>query len=134
MNNKQVRMNTEILDLQNKIISFTEKAYLITRECVRACDSKNPERVNDLIGERDKVLSIIQSYQENLSIYKLNDEQKVIMEEFKTNLSKIISSIIKKDEYILEYLNEEKKNMQSEIAKVYQNKENLKGYNLNNLK
>jgi uncharacterized membrane protein YqiK len=123
-------MNKEKVELQNQIIDFTQKAYEISKKCVVLCDSGNAAEVVKLIDEREKILSIIQSLQERLALYEKEDYD----DEFNENLSEVIQSIIKKDDYIVSKLMDEQKNVQTEIAKVYQNKENLKGYNLNNLK
>lgn len=118
------------IQLQQKIIDFTKRAYDMTKKCVEHCQADNADEVVTLIEDREKILNIIESLQVKLSTHEKEDYD----EEYNQYLSKIVQSIIKKDEFITDSLSKTKKNIKSEIAKVYQNKENFRGYNLNNLK
>ena len=110
-----------------------EKTILISTQCVRYVDEEDFEKLDSTMAEREKLINIIQIIYDRV----LLRETRVKTESnqaFNDQVNQLIAEIMKMDSYILEKLEKEHKNTQIEIAKVFKNKENFKGYNLNCLK
>ncbi len=122
-------------DLQDQLIQFLEKAYQLTQLALKCVQQRDYERLSEILDNRERAVNIIQSLSENLSLHskdKKNNSDAVI--QFNNQVSLVIEKINQMDEIITSCLEHEKDKTQFEIAKTFKNKENFKGYNLNNLK
>jgi len=112
---------------------FIEKALLLSADCLNHIANDNAEKLLETLENRDRVINIINSLHENVTLEQtqINSEYN---DEFNNQLNQLITVINQIDEKVLTYLHEEREIVQNEIAKTFKNKENLKGYNLNSLK
>lgn len=108
-----------------------ETALELSDICLNLINGKDIEKALDVLENRSRVVSIILHLDEQLRLSPEANGQK--HEEY-DRLYRLISKVNLKDEQIFEMLSQEKILTQNEIAKTCKNKENLKGYNLNNLK
>ena len=102
-------------------------------QCLELLHSKRFDAALDVLDNRGRVVSIIIHLDEQIRITPsepVNDQGS----EENNLVNQLIKSINIKDEEIFELLSHEKLLTQNEIAKTRKNKENFKGYNLNNLK
>jgi hypothetical protein len=124
----------EHYDLLTDLIA---KAILISQQTVERVDALQFDKVEELTQKREKVISIILTLHERLDLSQQilkNTAESERAVAFNNQLNLLIEKISDFDEYIMLRLNEEKDKTQIEIAKVFKNKENFKGYNLNCLK
>jgi hypothetical protein len=113
------------------------KAIYISQQTVQMVDAFQFDKVEELTRKREKVISIILTLHERLELSQQivkNTTERERAIAFNNQLNLLIENISEFDEYIMLRLNEEKDKTQIEIAKVFKNKENFKGYNLNCLK
>ena len=113
------------------------KAILISQQTVESVDALRFDRVEELTQKREKIINIILTLHERLDLSQQilkNTAESDRAIAFNNQLNLLIEKISDFDEYIMLRLNEEKDKTQIEIAKVFKNKENFKGYNLNCLK
>jgi hypothetical protein len=113
------------------------KAIYISQQSVQMVDAFQFDKVEELTRKREKVISIILTLHERLELSQQivkNTTERERAIAFNNQLNLLIEKISEFDEYIMLRLNEEKDKTQIEIAKVFKNKENFKGYNLNCLK
>jgi hypothetical protein len=113
------------------------KAIYISQQTVQMVDAFQFDKVEELTRKREKVISIILTLHERLELSQQivkNTTERERAIAFNNQLNLLIEKISEFDEYIMLRLNEEKDKTQIEIAKVFKNKENFKGYNLNCLK
>lgn len=102
-------------------------------QCLELLRSKRFDAALDVLDNRGRVVNIIIHLDEQIRITPsepVNDQGS----EENNLVNQLIKSINIKDEEIFELLSHEKLLTQNEIAKTRKNKENFKGYNLNNLK
>ncbi len=116
-----------------QLIDFLDKAYLLTQEALKAVQVKDYNKLNVILDNRERAINIVNSLSENLALHyqKANPQ---LVKEINNQVTQIINKIASLDEIIESCLEFEKNKTQFEIAKTFKNKENLKGYNLNNLK
>jgi CRISPR/Cas system CSM-associated protein Csm4 (group 5 of RAMP superfamily) len=93
--------------IQEQLIDFLQKAYELSTAALKKAQAGEMDQLSELLDNRERSINIINSLTEKL-----------------TNIDDIITSC----------LQHEKEKTQNEIAKAFQNKENFKGYNLNNTK
>jgi hypothetical protein len=122
-------------DIQENLIVFLEKAYELTTQALKNAQASEFEQLNTLLENRERAINVIQSLSEKLSLYPANEnEAPNSLIEFNNQVSQVIDKINSMDEIITSCLEHERNKTQIEIAKTFKNKENFKGYNLNNLK
>ena len=121
-------------DVQEQLINFLEKAYELTTLSLKAAQEGRFEELVDLLDNRERAINITQSLSERLSLHQSQSENPDIVVEFNNQVNQVIKNIVKMDNIITECLEHEKNKTQFEIAKTYKNKENFRGYNLNNIK
>lgn len=121
-------------EVQDQLIDFLEKAYQLTQAALKAAQNKEFKNVEQILDNRERALNVIVSLSEKLALYQKNPNAPKTIEEFNNQVSRVIEKIFQMDELITSCLVHEKEKTQNEIAKTFKNKENLKGYNLNNTK
>jgi hypothetical protein len=124
---------SEMQEIQKNLISFLDKAYDLTIESFKLVQKQEFEQLNTVLANRERAISIIDSLSQNLSMYQKVMEQ-AEYNEFNNQVSLVIEKINSIDEIVMSCLEHEKNKTQFEIAKSHKNKENFKGYNLNNVK
>ena len=133
--NKNSKATSEITMSKNYEL-FTdlfEKIIYVSRKCLECAESGDFEQINFLVEQRDKLISITETIHERLTLEQMNMDSSIAIE-FNNQVNELIEKMNQMDEQILIKLNEERDNMQIEIAKSFKNKENFRGYNLNCLK
>jgi hypothetical protein len=124
----------EHYDLLTDLIA---KAIFISQQTVERVDAMQFDKVEELTRKREKIINIILTIHERLDLSQKilkNTAESERAIAFNNQLNLLIEKISDFDEYVMVKLNEEKDKTQIEIAKVFKNKENFKGYNLNCLK
>jgi len=111
---------------QQLIYQVIEKAVILTSDALSLSQGDQIEEVSRLIAKRDNVFEIF-----NLTYERV---ESVFNQEYKNQLNQLISQIMQMDLIILQNLELQKEKVQIDIAKIFKNKENFKGYNLNTLK
>ena len=122
-----------MIDTQNSLIEFLEKAYELTTLALKLVQKSELDQLNEVLENRERAINIIESLSERLSLHKKNADP-LHVEAFNNQVNQVISKIANMDDIIMSCLEHEKTKTQFEIAKTFKNKENFKGYNLNNLK
>lgn len=120
-------------DIQDNLIIFLEKAYELTKIALKQVQDKEFEQLHVVLDNRERAINVVQSLSEKLSLYEKKADPKLLFE-FNNQVTQIIERIYAMDDIITNCLEHEKNKTQFEIAKTHKNKENFKGYNLNNLK
>lgn len=120
-------------NIQIQLIDFLEKAYQLTQESLKLVQAQNFEKLSQTLDNRERAVNIIQSLSEQLALHQKNLKPEEY-QEFNNQVSQVINKIESMDEIITSCLEHEKNKTQFEIAKTFKNKENFKGYNLNNTK
>ncbi|HLW57330.1 MAG TPA: hypothetical protein VKY27_08090 [Bacteriovoracaceae bacterium] len=115
-------MNKFIELLQEYLI----KAIELTETMINS-DFSDTETIALMTQNRERLMHII----DQIASYIVWDE---VSNEDKTHLNKQIDYIKKLDEKLLTSLQTYKQEVQADIKKTYKAKENIKGYNLNDLK
>lgn len=127
---KQIKKNLLnyglFMNAQELIYKLIEKAVILTADAMSLSTSDNIEDINKLISHRDHILNIFSNTYERL--------EKNLNQEYKNQLNQLIVQIMDMDQLILENLEKQKEKVQIDIAKIFKNRENFKGYNLNTLK
>jgi hypothetical protein len=124
----------EHYDLLTELIA---KAILISQQTIERVDALQFDKVEELTHKREKIINIILTLHERLDLSQQilkNTAESERAIAFNNQLSLLVEKISQFDDYIMLRLNDEKDKTQIEIAKVFKNKENFKGYNLNCLK
>ena len=123
-----------MIETQNNLIEFLDKAYKLTTEALKAVQDKEFEELNDILSNRERAVNIVLSMSERLSLHQkeITHTEEVIA--FNNQVSQVLDKINQMDEIITSCLQHEKTLTQSEIADTHKNKESFKGYNLNNIK
>lgn len=119
----------ELSNLEN----FLNRALKVTADITDLINSKSDlENISELLDNRERLISVITHFHDKIVLYP---ESQRSNHSIKINrLSQYIEILIENGLEIEALLEVEKKEMQNQIAKVFKNKENLKGYNLNNIK
>lgn len=120
-------------EVQNQLLTFLEKAYELTTIALKLVQKNEIEQLINVMENRERAINIIESLSEKLSLYQKNADPE-LYQAFNNQVSQVITKIASMDDIITECLEHEKKKTQFEIAKTFKNKENFKGYNLNNIK
>lgn len=118
-----------MIDSPEEIISdLVEKMITLTADARIHCLQENidTEEILNLFSRREKLIHIFES------LY-LKFEKRFHLD-FKNQINQLINKIDEMDKFVLECLELEKEKTQIAIAKVFKNKENFKGYNLNTTK
>lgn len=114
----------------NKFIELLQE-YLIRAieltETMINSDYSDTDTIALMTQNRERLMHII----DQIASYIVWDE---VSDQDKVHLNKQIDYIKKLDEKLLTNLQTYKKEVQTEIKKTFQTKENIKGYNLNDLK
>lgn len=118
---------------QENLIVFLEKAYELTVSSLKLAQAKNFDELIKVLDNRERAINVVQSMSENLALHQKNKEQESYVT-FNNQVNQVIEKIHGIDEIVMTCLDHEKEKTQFEIAKTFQNKENLKGYNLNKIK
>ena len=121
-------------EIQGQLITFLEKAYQLTTQALKLVQEQDFEKLHLVLDNRERAVGIIQSLSEKLSLYSNNTDSPEAFQEFNNQVNQVIEKISAMDEIITSCLEHEKNKTQFEIAKTFKNKENFKGYNLNNIK
>lgn len=119
------------------LTDLIEKAVKISQECVKQVNTGDFESLDGLIKQREKVISVISTVHERLTLEQNSLKDKGQREDailYNNQLNLLLNKISEFDDFIVTKLDEERDKTQIEIAKAFKNKENLKGYNLNCLK
>lgn len=118
------------LSLLNNLI---ESVVRLTQKSLTDAQNSNFDKIDYYIEERGKALTIIELMLEKLNINPVYNNSETITQ-YNNQLNQLVSLIHQSDEQLVKYLQEESIKTQNQIAKTFKNKENLKGYNLNDLK
>lgn len=102
------------------------KAIELTEKMIQE-DYSQTERIALMSENRERLMFIINQVASYISWEEVTDENK-------THLNKQIDYIKKLDEELLTKLQEYKQEVQEEIKATHQQKENIKGYDLSDLK
>lgn len=104
---------------------FMVKAIVKT-EHVLAADLKN-ENLEEFVNQREKLFTIIDQISTKI-------EWNLVAEDKKNELNRQIEYIKKLDEELLVKLTAYQQELKKDIEKTFRQKENIKGYNLNDVK
>lgn len=115
--------------LQLHTLELVEKALVLSRVALRQSQLNNLEELNLTLSNRERVINILLSHSENLSLYKDHEQEENVA--FNTQLDQKLNEINKVDQIIVDFLQHQKSLTQVEIAQTFKNKESFKGYNLN---
>ncbi|MFT6630723.1 MAG: aspartate/tyrosine/aromatic aminotransferase [Bacteriovoracaceae bacterium] len=121
-------------EIQGQLITFLEKAYQLTTQALKLVQEQDFEKLHLVLDNRERAVGIIQSLSEKLSLYSKNTDSPEAFQEYNNQVNQVIEKISAMDDIITSCLEHEKNKTQFEIAKTFKNKENFKGYNLNNIK
>lgn len=102
------------------------KAIELTETMIKS-DYSDTETIALMTQNRGRLMQII----DQIASYIIWEE---VSEEDKTHLNNQVNFIKKLDEQLLVNLQSYKDEVQADIKKTFQTKENIKGYNLNDLK
>ncbi len=119
------------------LTDLLEKAIRLSKQCIHSVDTNEIENLADMIATREKIINVILTIHERLDLEQnnlKNSKEREFALEFNNQVNLLIVKISELDDELMVKLSEEKDKTQLEIAKVFKNKENLKGYNLNCLK
>lgn len=114
---------------QKVFLKSLETALELSQLCLQLIEEKKHEKALAVLDNRSRVVNIVLHLDETV-----RGAGHEVSEEFNNLVSRLITSINERDKIIYERLNQEKLLTQNEIAKTSKNKENFKGYNLNDLK
>ncbi|MBD64106.1 MAG: hypothetical protein CME62_02790 [Halobacteriovoraceae bacterium] len=124
-----------MIETQNNLIEFLEKAYQLTINALKEAQNGEFDKLNNTLENRKRAINIIDSLSQQLALHQKNpDHNKELAEQFNNQVNQVINKINSVDEIMMACLEHEKSKTQFEIAKTFKNKENFKGYNLNNTK
>ena len=122
-----------MIETQNSLMEFLEKAYELTTLALKLVQKQDIEALNNVLANRERAINIMESLSERLSLHQKNADPKHV-EAFNNQVNQVITKIANMDDIIMDCLEHAKSKTQFEIAKTFKNKENFKGYNLNNIK
>ena len=111
---------------------LVEKTLLCTKKILDL--SKDPEQVDKTIASlhnRERLINAINELQAKLNSM---ENKSNTLNHWNKEISNIIVSIQNMDIEIINNLEATKRQLNNEIAKTFKNKENFKGYNLNDIK
>ncbi len=123
-----------MINTQKEFVDILTKAYQLTREALTLAQTGEVNKLNRTLDNRERVFSIAETLSERLALHFKTNPNKDLINEFNVHTARIIDQINQIDSLITDVLENEKNKTQFEIAKTHKNKENFKGYNLNNLK
>ncbi len=112
--------------LVNLFEEFVTKAIIETERAI-TLDSSDISSIENFMLNRDRLLQIINQISNQIEWETVNDDTK-------TNLNRYIDYIKKLDEQLLVKLQSTREEIKSDIEKTFKQKENIKGYNLNDTK
>jgi hypothetical protein len=116
----------------NQLENFLNKALALTEIISTKAVQEDFESTASLLDNRERLISVITHYHEKLMLYPNNERAEHNIQI--NRLSRYIDILVEKTHEIEDYLIKNKEEIQIQIAKAFKNKENLKGYNLNNVK
>lgn len=122
-----------MIETQKTLLEFLEKAYELTTLALKLVQKRDIDSLNEVLDNRERAINIVETMSERLALHQTQQDPSEY-EAFNNQVSQVITKMGTMDEIILECLEHEKSKTQFEIAKTFKNKENFKGYNLNNLK
>ena len=105
---------------------FLMKAILMTEAILSRKIEAGPELEN-FTSNRDRLLQVIDQLSRKIDWNDISDEKRF-------ELNRQIEFIKKLDEQLIVKLQEYQKNVREEIEKTFRQKENIKGYNLSDVK
>lgn len=116
---------------QDLFIQALRDAVMMSEQVIDCFEKNRIGAALNILENRSRVINIIFHLDEKLQL----ENQNTPIDEQRENLVLgLIQAINTFDDKIQEYLLKEKLITQNEIAKTHKNKENFKGYNLNNTK
>jgi hypothetical protein len=116
---------------QELFLQALRDAVMMSQQVIDCFDKGNTNAALNILENRSRVINIVFHLDEKIQV----ETQTPPIDEQKEKLVvDLISAINSFDDIIQEYLVKEKLITQNEIAKTHKNKENFKGYNLNNTK
>lgn len=118
---------------QDLFLQALRDAITMSQQIIHCFDKNDIDAALSILENRSRVINIIFHLDENLQLEQKEAPIEKI-EQINRLVVDMIGSINNYDEKIQEYLVREKLITQNEIAKTHKNKENFKGYNLNNTK
>lgn len=119
----------DLTKTQKVFLKSLETALELSQLCLQLLDEKKHEKALSVLDNRTRVVNIVLHLEENL-----RSSPEGISEDYNNLVSQLINAINEKDQVIFDLLSQEKLLTQNEIAKTSKNKENFRGYNLNDLK
>lgn len=106
------------------------KALQLTQNILEKSEQQDINQVVSLLDQRERLINVIQKLEK-----ELNEIPKELHAKYWTDeITDSLDLIKKYDDQIILNLEAAKINTHNEIANTFQNKEKIKGYNLNNLK
>ena len=100
---------------------------IVQTEQVLACDNDKLENLDGFVDNRDRLLMIIGQIANQIDWNQVPNEKR-------EELNRQIDYIKKLDEKLLTKLQEHREFIKGEIEKTHRQKENIKGYNLSDVK
>jgi len=125
---REQSMNNQELFLQ-----ALRDAITMSQQIIQCFEKGNINAALNILENRSRVINIIFHLDEQLQLEQSASPQRD-QDDINSLVVDMIGSVNEFDEIIQEYLLKEKLITQNEIAKTHKNKENFKGYNLNNTK
>lgn len=113
----------------NKMIELFEeyvvKAITMTENIL--ANEIEPSKLEDFTGNRERLFSVMDQVSQQI-------DWLTVSEELRLELNRKIEYIKKLDEKLLIKLQEHQEEVRADIERTYKQKENIKGYNLNDVK
>jgi hypothetical protein len=118
---------------QDLFLQALRDAVTMSQQIIHCFEKKDINAALSILENRSRVINIIFHLDEKLQLEQKNAPTEKV-EQINRVVVDMIASINNYDEAIQEHLLQEKIITQNEIAKTHKNKENFKGYNLNDIK
>lgn len=114
---------------QDLFLTALRDALMMSEQIIKCFENKKTDTALSILENRSRVINIVFHLDEKVQASNeitSNQENQLVID--------LIGAINEYDSIIQDYLVQEKIITQNEIAKTHKNKENFKGYNLNNTK
>lgn len=125
----------------NDHLKLQEMCLLLSHKILASCHKDDLDLVVSLLENRERLLSTLTHLFQNidrelnlLPAEALSDELIAFLKEWQSKMINLSQQITSLDHDVMENLEKSKDNLASEITKIFRQKENLKGYDLSNVK
>jgi ribosomal protein L7Ae-like RNA K-turn-binding protein len=133
-------MQSKLFEQIMKHLDLLENVYKISVKIFKSASNSEIDEVANQSENRERLINILESVQSQAetSINKISDftdqDLMLVIRSWREDVNYWIDKIRNVDSNTTVLLEQLKEEATIEIANVYKNKENLRGYNLNNLR